>query len=78
MDFDELLDATLKDAPLKRDIRVLLEQKKQGLESDYVPPIASISRFIAQELDNLGIPDSTPPTAGMGALNCLFLAVLES
>jgi len=51
--FEPLVEKLIDDPALLSDIRMLLEEKKKGLESEYSPKINSISQFIDKELERL-------------------------
>ena len=52
-EFEKLIDATLEDEQLLRDIGNLIEQKKRGAELDKGPRIPSISDFVDSEIERL-------------------------
>ncbi len=53
MEFQVLLEKTLDNYNLKKDIYNLLERKKEGEELDFGPKITSISKFIESEIKKL-------------------------
>lgn len=77
--FDELVEATVRDAELKAAIRRLVAQKRRGFESDLGPRIDIISRFIEDELARLddAAPGLSAPVPDLSPLNALFRSVLD-
>src|SRR3972149_5119345 len=79
IEFGRLVEATIQDAVLIREIDRLLAAKKAGAELDRGPQIEPISRFVEGELarhERAGgeKPSPTPP---LDSLNKLFRDVLR-
>jgi len=79
MEFEHLLEKVLDDEEVKRDIRKLLVQKREGLESKTGPRIGSINTFIEEELSRLEKypPELKAPKLSYDDLNQFFLSYLE-
>lgn len=78
IEFNRLLEATVADSDLRREIEQLLDAKKRGAELDRGPRITAISRFIEIEIDRLESaavdnPSAAPPVTH---LNDLFRETL--
>ena len=80
VEFNVLVDAMVDDPGLLWDIRELLEQKRRGFESTYMPRVDSISRFIDAELSRLQgeAQKLGNPKADFGRLNEFFFEVLNA
>jgi predicted nucleotidyltransferase len=53
MEFQVLIEKTLREPQLKRQICKLIERKKSGEELDFGPRIPSISGFVESEIKRL-------------------------
>lgn len=76
-EFQKLVDATVKDETLRREIELLLEAKKRGHELRKGPRHEIISSFLEHHLSRMKAAEqSLGQTKDRGALNQLFLETL--
>jgi hypothetical protein len=78
MAFDRLLETIADQPELLGDVQALVARKQAGEELDRGPAIASISRFLADELARLEgyRPAESPCGSDFGPLNALFQRML--
>ena len=77
-EFDILLDTVVDDKELVAEVKRLIEQKREGLESKDMPRIPVISDFIESELERFEISEFDPPVSGTSfdSMNQVFLDTL--
>jgi predicted nucleotidyltransferase len=74
MEFEKLVEGTIRDQALKNDIEELVAVKRTGLESGFGPRFSSINRFVEGEMRRReGRHSELPaPDATVDRLNALF------
>jgi len=74
IEFQKLVDGTIRDTKVREAIERLLADKAAGAELDHGPRIEAISGFIESELDRLASADVSAEATGptVGALNELL------
>lgn len=77
VEFETLVHELVQDAELKQAITELLEDKKKGFESAYLPRIDVISRFIETELTNVRVKAPEQVEADFTLVNAFFIRVLN-